>query len=101
MICSLFRAAMSRHMSGDPDEIRVTSRKPRPMKGAISAAGRRVLRKLSNTRTIALAVVERPEDSLLPLQRAGAVIVTAGPETPWGLVWRTAVELSWSTASAG
>ena len=52
-------------------------------------------------RTVVLAVVERPGDSLLAFQRAGAVTVPAGPETPWALAWQTAMELSWSTATAG
>ena len=52
-------------------------------------------------RTMVLAVVERPGDSLLPLQRAGALTVPAGPGTPWAPAWHTAMELSWSTASAG
>lgn len=52
-------------------------------------------------RTVVLAVAERPGDSLLPLQRAGALTVAAGPGTPWAPAWHTAVELSWSTVSAG
>jgi hypothetical protein len=34
-------------------------------------------------------------------QRAGAVAVAVGPESRWSPAWRTAMELSWSTASAG
>ncbi len=52
-------------------------------------------------RAVALAVVERPGDALLALQRAGAVVVAAGPTAPWAPAWRTAMELSWSTATAG
>lgn len=52
-------------------------------------------------RTVVLAVVEQPGDSLLSLQRAGALTVPAGPGTPWAPAWHTAMELSWSTASAG
>jgi hypothetical protein len=35
------------------------------------------------------------------LQRAGAVTVMAGPDGRWALGWKTAMEASWSTASAG
>lgn len=52
-------------------------------------------------RTVVLAVVERPGEALVPFQRAGAVTVPAGPGTPWAPAWHTAMELSWSTATAG
>lgn len=52
-------------------------------------------------RTIILAVVEHPGDTLIAFQRAGAITVPAGPGTPWALAWQTAMELSWSTATAG
>lgn len=52
-------------------------------------------------RTVVLAVVEQPGNSLLALQRAGALTVPSGPGTSWAPAWRTAMELSWSTASAG
>lgn len=70
----------------------------RPDQGAIAA-----FRVLTHdfARTLVLAVVERPGDSLLPLQRAGALTVPTGPGTPWAPAWHTAVELSWATASAG
>jgi uncharacterized protein (DUF58 family) len=52
-------------------------------------------------RTVVLAVVERPGDSLIAFQRAGAVTVPAGPGIPWALAWQTAMELSWATATPG
>jgi uncharacterized protein (DUF58 family) len=69
-----------------------------PDQGALS-----VFRALARdfARTVVLAVVEHPGDSLLPLQQAGALTVPAGPGTPWTPAWHTAMELSWSTATAG
>jgi uncharacterized protein (DUF58 family) len=52
-------------------------------------------------RTVVLTVAERPGDALIAFQRAGAVTVSAGPGSPWSPVWRTAMELSWSTATLG
>ncbi len=69
-----------------------------PDRGALTA-----LQALAGSfrRTVVLAVVERPGDSLLPLQRAGALTVPAAPGTLWAPAWHTAMELSWSTVSAG
>jgi uncharacterized protein (DUF58 family) len=52
-------------------------------------------------RTVVLAVAERPSEAVIALQRAGAVTVLAGPGSTWAPAWRTAMELSWSTATAG
>jgi hypothetical protein len=52
-------------------------------------------------RTVVLSAADRPADPLLAFQRAGAVTVCSAPDTTWGPVWRTAMELSWSTASLG
>ncbi|NQV05895.1 DUF58 domain-containing protein [bacterium] len=53
------------------------------------------------TRTIVMAVSDQVADSMAMFQRAGAVTVANGPEVPWAPAWRTAMELSWSIASAG
>ncbi len=52
-------------------------------------------------RTVVLAAADRPGESLLAFQRAGAVTVYAAPGSLWSPAWRTAMELSWSTASLG
>jgi len=52
-------------------------------------------------RTVVLAVIERPGEGLFAFQRMGAVTVSTAPGSPWGPAWRTAMELSWSTASLG
>jgi uncharacterized protein (DUF58 family) len=69
-----------------------------PDEGALAAY--RVLAK-DFTRTVAMAVTPPSADAMLMFQRAGAVTVAVGPEAPWAPAWRTAMELSWSTASAG
>ncbi len=51
------------------------------------------------TRRIVMSVGDR--DGTVQLQRAGAVTVAIGPDASWAPAWRTAMELSWSTASAG
>jgi hypothetical protein len=53
------------------------------------------------TRTVVMVVADRPGDAAGTLQRAGAVTVYAGPSGAWSPAWRTAMELSWSTASVG
>jgi len=53
------------------------------------------------TRTVVMAVGDRTAEDVGTLQRAGAVTVMAGPESKWAPAWRTAMELSWSIASAG
>jgi hypothetical protein len=52
-------------------------------------------------RTVVMSVQERPAEPMVAFQQAGAVTVTVGPEATWAPAWRTAMELSWSTASAG
>ena len=69
-----------------------------PDDGVLSAY--RVLAK-DFTRTVVLAVTDQPVDTMVMFQRAGAITVASGPESPWRPAWRTAMELSWSTASAG
>ena len=53
------------------------------------------------TRTIVMTVTESPEEGMLMYGRAGAVTVTVDPDESWSPAWRTAMELSWYTASAG
>lgn len=53
------------------------------------------------TRTVVMAVADRSGETAGTLQRAGAVTVYAGPSGSWTPAWRTAMELSWATASAG
>jgi uncharacterized protein (DUF58 family) len=52
-------------------------------------------------RTIVMAVGDRTMESGTMFQRAGAVTVMVGPDANWAPAWRTAMELSWATASAG
>lgn len=52
-------------------------------------------------RTVVLAVAERPGEALGVFQRAGAITIAAGPSTSWAPAWHTAMELAWSTATAG
>jgi uncharacterized protein (DUF58 family) len=53
------------------------------------------------TRTVVMAVTTPADDALPAVRRSGAVAVGVGPDAPWGPAWRTAMELSWSTASVG
>ncbi len=53
------------------------------------------------TRTVVMAVGDRTVDNAAMFQRAGAVTVMVGPDSSWAPAWRTAMELSWSTASVG
>jgi uncharacterized protein (DUF58 family) len=73
-------------VTGEPDD------------GALGAF--RVLSR-SFGRTIALIVSDRGTEAGTPFGRFGAVTVVARPGGAWGPGWRTAVEMSWSTASAG
>lgn len=50
------------------------------------------------TRAIVMVVGDRSADSIAAFQRAGAVTVTARPDGSWASAWRTAMEMSWSTA---
>lgn len=73
-------------VTGEPDE------------GALAAY--RVLAK-DFARTIVMTVTNAPGEAILMFQRAGAVTVTVSPDANWSPAWRTAMELSWATASAG
>lgn len=66
--------------------------------GALSAY--RILAK-DFARTIVMAASDLAGDALIMFQRAGAATVSTGPDGPWAPAWRTAMELSWATASAG
>jgi len=61
------------------------------------------LRALSTdfTRTVVMTVATPDARGIGALQRTGAVAVHAEPGGSWGPAWRTAMETSWSTASAG
>ena len=53
-------------------------------------------------RTIVLSVEDREDDEdVKAFSRAGAVTVVAAPGTPWGPVWRDAMERTWSTVTVG
>ncbi len=52
-------------------------------------------------RTVVMAVAHRTPATLRGLQRVGAVTVTVPPDGSWGPAWRTAMEMSWASASAG
>ena len=69
-----------------------------PDEGVLAAY--RVLAK-DFTRTIVMAVGDRAIDNVGTFQRSGAVTVMVGPDSSWAPAWRTAMELSWSTASVG
>jgi uncharacterized protein (DUF58 family) len=69
-----------------------------PDEGVLAAY--RVLAK-DFTRTAVLAVTEEPIETMVMFQRAGAITVATAADAPWRPAWRTAMELSWSTASAG
>ncbi len=53
------------------------------------------------TRTVVMAVTTPSDDVLLDFRRVGTITVGVGPDAPWRPAWRTAMELSWSTASVG
>lgn len=52
-------------------------------------------------RTVVMAVGDRTVENVATFQRAGAITVMVGPEARWAPAWRTSMELSWATASAG
>lgn len=52
-------------------------------------------------RTVVMAVTAPGDEGLAVLRNAGVATVGAGPTGSWAPAWRTAMELSWSTASAG
>jgi uncharacterized protein (DUF58 family) len=65
----------------------------------VLAAYRALARDFSHA--VVLSVADPAPFELVTLQRAGAVTVNVGPDDRWAPAWRTAMELSWSTASAG
>jgi hypothetical protein len=65
---------------------------------AVLAAYRTLTRDF--TRTIVMAVAE-PGEALSMLERSAAITVVSTPDLSWARPWRTALERSWSTASAG
>ncbi len=69
-----------------------------PDEGALAAY--RVLAQ-DFARTVVLSAADHPAEPLVAFQRAGAVTVCTAPGSPWAPAWRTAMELSWSTASLG
>jgi uncharacterized protein (DUF58 family) len=52
-------------------------------------------------RSVVMSVTLADADDLVLVQRAGAVTVSVGPDAHWAPAWRTAMEMSWATASAG
>ncbi|MFQ5947667.1 MAG: hypothetical protein ACE5KX_02240, partial [Acidimicrobiia bacterium] len=88
-------ARLRRRGSGGGALVLVTGH---PDEGAL-AAFRTLARDF--TRTVVMAVTDETPESLVSFQRAGAVTVVNGTVGPWGPTWRTAMELSWSTVSAG
>jgi uncharacterized protein (DUF58 family) len=53
------------------------------------------------TRTVVMSVADRSGESGALFHRVGAVTVMVRPDSSWAPSWRTAMELSWSTASVG
>jgi len=53
------------------------------------------------TRTVVMAVTDDPEMAEARFQGVNAVTVTVGSQGRWAPAWRTAMEISWATASAG
>jgi uncharacterized protein (DUF58 family) len=66
---------------------------------AVLAAYRSLARDFA--RTVVLAVDPDPGEPLVMLRRAGAMTVSVDPGSPWAPSWRAAMELAWSTATAG
>ncbi len=52
-------------------------------------------------KTIILAVDQGADAASAQFHRAGTVTVVAPPDTPWAPVWREAMEMTWSTVTAG
>jgi len=52
-------------------------------------------------RTIVMVVTDRAGDGAAAFRQAGALTVMSRPGGSWAPGWRTAMESSWSTASAG
>ncbi len=69
-----------------------------PDDGALAAF--RILAK-DFARTIVMLVADRAGDAGASFRRVGAVTIVSRPDASWAPGWRTAMELSWSTASAG
>jgi len=53
------------------------------------------------TRTVVMGVGDRTIDNAGRFQHSGAVTVMVAADSSWAPAWRTAMELSWSTASVG
>jgi hypothetical protein len=53
------------------------------------------------TRTVLMAVTDRPDVAAARFHGVNAVTVTVGTQGRWAPAWRTAMEISWATASAG
>jgi uncharacterized protein (DUF58 family) len=53
------------------------------------------------TRTVLMAVTDRPDIAAARFHGVNAVTVTVGTQGRWAPAWRTAMEISWATASAG
>jgi uncharacterized protein (DUF58 family) len=66
---------------------------------ALLAAYRSLARAFA--RTVVLSVDAHSGDSLVALRRAGAITVSVDPTSPWAPAWRAAMELAWSSATAG
>ncbi|NNC74987.1 MAG: DUF58 domain-containing protein [Acidimicrobiia bacterium] len=52
-------------------------------------------------RTVVLSVTQTPNDAILALQRAGAIVVRSPVGASWALPWKQEIERIWSTAPAG
>ncbi|NNF65406.1 MAG: DUF58 domain-containing protein [Acidimicrobiia bacterium] len=53
------------------------------------------------SRTVILAAAQQPSDDILKLRAAGAVTVSSAPGSTWAPSWHSAMEGTWSTATAG
>ncbi len=52
-------------------------------------------------RKIVMSVGSSEESSLIGLARGGTTTIAARPGEPWAAAWQSAMERSWSTATAG
>jgi hypothetical protein len=64
-------------------------------------SGNRYQQALDMLATVSMSSQLDLRSTVSRLQRAGAVTVMVGPDSQWAPAWRTAMELSWSIASAG
>ncbi|MCB2222956.1 MAG: DUF58 domain-containing protein [Actinobacteria bacterium] len=53
------------------------------------------------SRSIVMSVTTPGDEQVAALRRGGTLAVNVGSAASWAPAWRTAMELSWSTASAG